>query len=355
MRIGILTFHTAYNYGAVLQCYALFKLLSMYGHQVEIIDYSIPNTINGLKNKIRHYLKRILFFREMHKCSKAFDVFVKSHIKLSPTVISASDIPSYYDCIVFGSDQIWNPSLCNGFDPIYWGMFPKRNSIFVSYAASIGETKALNNEQWLRIGEMIKVFDKVSVREMELKKCLESKFHINVTYCLDPTLLVDSQYYDSILYKPQETNFIFLYNVQDDFEACDFAKKLAKKLNCKVIRGQAKPSIKNHLESGCYLDECFAPELFLGYIKYARLVLANSFHAIAFSLVFKKNFYSLDCDRPERVKDLLVSVGLLNRHVSSSDNNIEISDIDYSLCDSKLQSLRKDSMAFIETIGIIGS
>lgn len=39
MNIGILTFHQAHNYGAVLQCYALKEVLSQMGHEVEVIDY----------------------------------------------------------------------------------------------------------------------------------------------------------------------------------------------------------------------------------------------------------------------------------------------------------------------------
>ena len=44
MKIGILTFHRAINYGAVLQCYALYTTLQSMGHDVEIIDYR-PGTI----------------------------------------------------------------------------------------------------------------------------------------------------------------------------------------------------------------------------------------------------------------------------------------------------------------------
>ena len=39
MKIGILTFHAAHNYGAVLQCYALKEYLQSLGHEVTIIDY----------------------------------------------------------------------------------------------------------------------------------------------------------------------------------------------------------------------------------------------------------------------------------------------------------------------------
>lgn len=39
MKIGILTFHCAYNYGAVLQAFALQKYLQQMGNNVHIIDY----------------------------------------------------------------------------------------------------------------------------------------------------------------------------------------------------------------------------------------------------------------------------------------------------------------------------
>ena len=39
MKIGILTFHRAHNYGAVLQAYALVTYLKNIGHDAEIVDY----------------------------------------------------------------------------------------------------------------------------------------------------------------------------------------------------------------------------------------------------------------------------------------------------------------------------
>ena len=42
MRIGILTFHRANNYGALLQCYALCRALCNLGHNAEVIDYRQP-------------------------------------------------------------------------------------------------------------------------------------------------------------------------------------------------------------------------------------------------------------------------------------------------------------------------
>ena len=54
MKIGILTFHSAYNFGAVLQCYALFSTLTELGHNVEVIDYR-PNYLATQKETFLWY------------------------------------------------------------------------------------------------------------------------------------------------------------------------------------------------------------------------------------------------------------------------------------------------------------
>lgn len=119
-------------------------------------------------------------------------------------------------------------------------------------------------------------------------------------------------------------------------------------MKCKLIRGQAKPEIKNKIESGCELVDCIAPEKFLGYIKFANFVVTNSFHAIALSLVFKKDFYSLDCARTERVKSFLKQLDMIDRHVNSSTKLISFQKIDYSSFDSKISKLKKESIRFLE-------
>lgn len=364
MKIGILTFHRTLNYGAVLQCYALQELLRQKGHLVEVIDYRIPSvederklvslailrSRNGVVIKLKYLIRNLFSYRMRKKALNAFNSFLQRRFVLSSPVVEIKDIPSDYDYILFGSDQIWNPKLCGGFDPVFWGQFPKGKTKFIAYAASIGEVDGIGSDQWKQIGRMISSFDKVSVRESDLKLALEEKFSIPVQCCLDPTLMVCEEYFERIAVRPSETDYIFIYNVQKDPHSYSFAKRLADKLNCKVIRGQARPEIRNKLEVGCQLVECISPEEFLGYIKFARYVVANSFHAIALSIVFKKDFYSLDCPKPGRVKNLLDQLGLLDRHLSSQAEDISTHSVDYSSIDSKMEELRMNSNHFIEGV-----
>ena len=43
-RIGIITYHRADNFGAMLQCYALQEILRIIGYDAMVIDYRQPFT-----------------------------------------------------------------------------------------------------------------------------------------------------------------------------------------------------------------------------------------------------------------------------------------------------------------------
>lgn len=58
MKVGIITYHRAHNYGAVLQCYALQEVLKRMGHDTQIIDYRQP-----FIEKLYNLSKKELFFR----------------------------------------------------------------------------------------------------------------------------------------------------------------------------------------------------------------------------------------------------------------------------------------------------
>ena len=59
MKIGIITFQCAHNYGAVLQAYALKEYLKTLGYSVNIINYRPRYIVNAYKkNNLRNWLSR---------------------------------------------------------------------------------------------------------------------------------------------------------------------------------------------------------------------------------------------------------------------------------------------------------
>lgn len=361
MKIGILTFHNALNYGAVLQCYALQHFLQEKGHDVEVIDYRIPFIEEqkklfsktellrrGIVALLRYFIIRLLVWPAWRKTIHVFHQFMVSQLHLSPRATTAADIPTGYDCILFGSDQIWSPKLCRGFDPVFWGQFEKHGARFVSYAASIGETSELDKPGWLAVEQRIKVFDAVSVREKSLSLALQEHCGISASICLDPTLLVDAAVFDKIAVRPKEQDYVFLFNVIDDPAASRFARRIANQLGSSVvIKGQAKPQLKSRRDKLVTLKESMSPEEFLGYIKYARCIVANSFHAIALSIVFQKDCYALKSRRSGRVEGLLDALGLGDRIVASTESVNKISSIDYHVVSERLAIMRQSSTQFI--------
>ena len=132
MKIGILTFHRAINYGAVLQCYGLYETIKSMGHDVEIIDYR-PECIEyyrrilpifkikhsvGWNNKLKALAYSLVSVKTVVNANKRFNAFLKNYFRFSKSFSQPKRIPQDYDIIFFGSDQIWSPQICYGFDSV---------------------------------------------------------------------------------------------------------------------------------------------------------------------------------------------------------------------------------------------
>lgn len=367
MKVGILTFHNSINYGAVLQCYALKEFLTLRGHDVQVIDYRnayvedyaklFPKTVirqkKGIFKKLKSIVISIILYTKKRRIAKVFMKFADSRFNKSIFCRTASEIPSSYDCIVFGSDQIWNHRLCGGYDPAFFGQFPKGRTTFVAYAASIGNTSLVNEDDWQEICSRLRSFDAISVREIQFKQALEQRLSVPVDNCIDPTLLGNPNVFSSLAIRPQIRNYIFLYNVKTDNDSEGFAIYLAKETGCKVVIGQAKPRMRSlNKDRDSILVDSATPEEFLGYIMNAKIVIGNSFHVIALAIIFGKNFYSLESNKSERVLSLLSQLDLLDRHVKSTDRQIRLEDINYKVPTKKLEELRKASVLYLSKCGL---
>lgn len=148
MKIGILTFHRAHNYGAVLQAYALVTYLRGQGYQAEIIDYrpkSIENAhgtlpIGRLKNlsfvrKIIFLIKILPYLPARYRRAKKFHTFINSMPTSKDIYTDKFNSIKGYDYIIVGSDQVWNSHITNGLSPFYSGDI-KSDAKWISYAAS---------------------------------------------------------------------------------------------------------------------------------------------------------------------------------------------------------------------------
>lgn len=354
MKIGILTFHCAYNYGAVLQCYALQEILQEKGCQTYVIDYRPSYITNEYKIFNTHRILSINpfrciknFIREVLLCPKRiirykkFDNFINKYLYILPY----EKIPDNMDVYIMGSDQIWNPKITKGFDPIYWGYLPfKKNKKYATYAASMGIIH-LNEEEKKYIKKALQNFDSISTRENDLAKLIYNTTSKKVCTVLDPTLLLQYSIWDKIATEPHEKNkYILIYLVRKDNKLYEIAQNLAKKLDATVITIKSPTCEWKHK-----LYQCESPQEFIGWIKKAECIITNSFHGTAFSIIYNKPIYYVKYgNNDSRAISLLNQLHLNNRIIENNIEHYQL--IDYKEVNNTLDRLRNKSLIYLDSL-----
>lgn len=359
-NVEIITLHYSDNYGSVLQAYALQTYLEKHANlNAWIIDYIQKyDSINYKLFRTDIYRKRpqafladILFLKSNQKRKASFEKFRKKklHITLEKyyTLEQLKKLNRKMDAFICGSDQIWNFDCTNGIDEAYFLAFVDKEKKKISYAPSFGQI-SFQIDEMKKIKQYLDNFDLISIREKSMKKKLEGKIGKSVKCVIDPTLLLDREYYDELCKEKHNNNkYVFVYMLEENIDLLKYAKKYAEnnKLDIIYISNISKKSqiiLKKYTNAyGA------APEEFLSYIKNAECVITNSFHATVFSILYEKKFctYKTKHSFP-RMLDLLENLGLGSR-IFDKDFQME-RNIDYKNAKVKLNSIRKESIDYLE-------
>lgn len=355
MKIGLLTFHCSQNYGATLQGYALQEVMKELGHEVETIDYRPDFLVYPLYPKYLVATRNIpkllehLFYATISglKRRKVFGRFIKQHFNLSKC-INKDYIPESYDAVVIGSDQIWNLAITKG-DTKYFADFggEKGNRKYIAYAASM-EAQTLSPEKEEVCRRCIPYFDSIAVRESNLIPLIQPYTNTKLEHVVDPALLINPTVWEDMAVKPKKEKYVLLYQVRYNKQARVFARELADQYGVELIEIACTSKVER--QKGYTVLHDASPEEFLGWIKYATCVVTSSYHGLIFSLVFKKDFYSLHLGdgADSRSGLLLKQVGLKERDVTLNSMPIKLS-INYSGVDAIIMEKRNCSRLFLKT------
>lgn len=364
MKIGILTFHRAHNYGALLQAYALTNYLQKLGHNVEIIDYW-PNYLQeeyklipfynsiSLKGKIKSILLLLIGITRILKRRKLYDQFIATYLNIdnNPKYKTEEELNKLeYDAVIYGSDQIWRKSnyyIFKGYNAVYFGASPLKVKFKIPYAASMGVINLIENDKQF-IKKMMNNFKSISVREMDLKLIIDEFTENKAKLVLDPVFLLDKNEWIKLTKKPKKINsekYILFYNLIKTKEAIELTNQLQAHYGYKIIeiRGRVEPL----LLSSRYFQTA-SPENFLSLIQNAEIVVSTSFHGVAFSIIFEKQFYTIGMNNNSgRVKTLLDSAGITGRFISKINQINYTEKIDYTSVNSRLKILINESKEFL--------
>lgn len=372
MKIGILTFHNAHNYGAVLQAYALRTKLRTMGFDTYIINYRNQKIENSYKEKLqvprekfslyhprmmlinlKITIKRYLDVRCAQPYWKhrvfAFERFINEVLlegnckNISKESLKNLEI----DVFICGSDQIWTSYLTGGLDEVYFLDFETKAKKVVYGASRFGIEFSGDEENFFE-SKLMNLYA-ISVREKSLAEKLSNICGRHIETVLDPTLLLTKEDYFCIEEKINITeDYVLAYFLVEDEMLMKCAEKVAELLRIKLIeihyyKQRYKKDIQKKRKQ---IADC-GPGQFLAYIKKARYVLTNSFHGVVFSVIYHKKFYAV-YNEDNRKDDLLNQLQLQERHIFA-ETKIDISsDIDYFSSDKKLYEMRKKSILFLK-------
>lgn len=339
MRIGILTLPIAENYGGILQAVALCQFLEQQGHDVSLI---YKQTVNiKWKEVIKsilclfpghdilkvHTNKKLLDAREERvKLHKSF--IDKEISEISPVLYTTDDLINYtelshFDAVIVGSDQVWRKAYINDkYYKSYFLDFIDGNTKKIAYAASFGREVWEGEDDHQEIHKLLKKFSAISVREASgITICRETFGIDNISHVLDPTLLMDKQFYLDMISKYDLTHIEPKKLVTYVLDESDYKKNIITDYQSTLhFSDEETLNLKGFNTN----KKTYSVPEWLYSIANADFVITDSFHGMVFSIIFEKQFIVIgNKDRGlERFTSLLSLLALEDRLISADKNKI---------------------------------
>lgn len=301
-KIGVVTFaHTTDNYGQVLQFLATKCFLENAGHTANLIllqDCLYKRVCNRLKrtffknedspqNLSEEDIAKEKIFKQWAAVSvrnenehpRMFDQFRQKYFDIDKG--TRRRILSHgYNAFCVGSDQTWS----NASDLFLLKWVPS-NYLKFSLAPSVGH-KVFGDEEIEAYKKALSEFSYITVREDNGLELCQKANHPEVEKILDPTFLVDSAAYNKYadtVEKKKTTIFIYMLGGEISYSIREMIKYYEEKgYVIKYVESQGRDEQIGSLHAT--VGE------WLGLMSSADYVITNSFHGMAFSIIYRKPF-----------------------------------------------------------------
>ena len=363
-KIGIITLMPTrnYNYGGVLQNFALCSYLNKISYDCESIYFNASTWLNQL-NMILYKYFNIWFDKKNKRFYKTdevdvlrnqnFNSFIDAQIKPKRYSIfsgySIKDINKRFDTLIVGSDQVWNP---------IWAIDKKTAKLYfleffsgrkISYAASIG-TDYIPDDQVETFTKGLLGLDQISMREIKGAELVYSLIGKKPPVVLDPSMLLSTEEWKNISRKSpfrKEKPYILKYCLGGSSrEMDDKIKLMADTMKCDVYDLLDKRSM--FYTSG--------PREFIDLIAHSTAVFTDSFHATVFSFLFDKPFSVVPRVQEHndknsmfsRIDSFLATFGLNSDNLCYEYGEINLTH-DYSEAYKILSRMREEASSYLRS------
>lgn len=336
-KVGIITQWTAqHNYGQKLQAYSLEEYLKKNGLKPYLIKYRW-DSIWWYPVLFYRYLSTFVIYlfglitNKKNWAFRKFDYFSNKYLNITRILPNFRELTKYcqdFSLLITGSDQVWRKDMYydknkrvhyDAMDAFTLSIPCQAKKI--SYAASAGHffpPAELENEFISRI----KKLDAVSVRERNLSDYL-SAHGVKSTIVPDPVFLLNKEEYVKFagqpFNNPKFKRNCFFYSL--DWDSYISVEEISTFLHNKYGKNYTHVSGFN---GKAKLPQTDFPTIqeWIAYIGNADLIITNSFHCVAFSIIFNKDFYYVpllpeENKTDDRITTLLDYLELNNREIKS--------------------------------------
>lgn len=360
MKVGVLTYHNAYSYGAQLQAYALQEVVRSLGHEVKIVDYKGEGFEKPAWGDFRRAVtpSRLVCVLNRRKMKQALAEFAPYQDRTRPyaSTDELTQSPPGFDAYICGSDQIWQPKkLVDGriVRDEFFLSFAEPSARRIAYAPSFGTIPSA--EYMTAVVPHLRRFSALSVREKSMVDLIRQYAELDVPTVCDPTILLGREGFDRLLEKDgtgmlqRQGGGVFYFPLSYDLPRDrNVASALKKRFGRLAI--VSRPLRQVFLGANAIPT----PVGWIRMIKDADFALTNSFHGTAFSILFNKPFLTLswkDRTKNGRVRNLLEDLGLGARFCDSADVSeiLRAADqpIDWVEINRRMSVLRTQSRGFL--------
>ncbi len=315
-RIAIFTLPLRnYNYGGILQAYALQTYLKdNFAAEVVILDYFFSRS-NSLKS---HISKQLFsgYHEFLDDVFVEFNKFISDNLVTSPTLKSFSKVCQYlksqkWDVFIAGSDQIWRLEYAHTETKLYKITFLNFDGAFadikrISYASSFGLDSWTYPELTSEISTYLEDFDRISVRESSGVDICRDIFNTDAEWLIDPTLLHPKEFYQKLVLKKagcklSETNDgqkrLFCYILDMNIRISKIIQQVALSTGNRLFLTELMDTVLSKVSKWNYKNykdlKAESIEKWLLNFEESDFVITDSFHGVLFSIIFNVQFIAI--------------------------------------------------------------
>lgn len=379
-KVAIVSCYYVKNYGSMLQAYAVQKMLDNFNLDSENLDYVKSRDLKQMisyakrlikdsnirKTQIKNLNKKIysrinkIFGKNFNIRNKKFEEFKDKYFRVSKPYYgyeALKESSNDYDAFILGSDQLWHPM---NFENHYFTMeFINKGKTKITYAPSFG-VSSIPQAQIDGTRDYLNRIEKISVREESGKKIIKELTGRDVPVVLDPTFMIKTDEWDEILPEKQVYNkgkYIFCYFLGDNKEHREEVERIKKLTGYDIVTlpyiDEIAKSDKNFGDEQLFN---VGPAEFIDLIKNAEVIFTDSFHCTAFSIMYKKKFFTFNrfnnnnkASTNTRLKSILLLLGLEDRLITDYRKCEEMysNKINYNETNERLEKMKKSSLEYI--------